>query len=145
MPRPTLRAGLDFRSSGEFLAAINPGVSGGDGIETPVCHRQRNDSERPFSRAEKGLESGGIRRHKFWCACSLRSDDLIAALTPLEPLFLINSEHGEMAQKAPKSCHFVPLFGPCLDCRALAANRPEGDHQGVRKRQKGRIDGDGQV
>jgi hypothetical protein len=54
MPRPTPRARVDFRSSGECPRAINSSLSGDDGIETHFWRRQRNVSERLFRGPKRG-------------------------------------------------------------------------------------------
>ena len=64
-------------------------------------------------RDEKGLESGGIRRHKFWATCILRSDNLIAARTPQEPCFgsIPNmAKWHKRPEKAATLCHFLPVI-----------------------------------
>ena len=76
----------------------------------PLLARAAERFGTAVSRAEKGPESGGIRRHKFWGTCSLRSDDLGAAHTPQEPCFgsIPNmAKWHKRPQKAATLCHFL--------------------------------------
>ena len=76
MPRADTRCtGPISGSSDECPEAIISGVSRGDGIETPLLARAAERFGTAVSRAENGLESGGICRHTFLCKRSFRSDE----------------------------------------------------------------------
>jgi hypothetical protein len=89
-----------------------------------IVPRSPERSDSLVSWAEAGRKTGGIHRRKSWRARSLRRDRHCSHRT--KPRFRIGPEHRNVAQKAFKTCHFVPLFGRC-SCPGDHPNRPRSN------------------